>query len=128
MSDRLQVEVEILRMAGWQVDVGPDFGWIVVKDVFLPEGWNREKTDVLIKIPRGYPTTPPDNFYCAADLRLVSGGKPGNAPQEETISGQVWLMFSFHVGGGWDPHADANQGHNLLTYLEAVRRRLSEAS
>lgn len=129
MTDRLEAEVKLLLEDGWEVDTGPEYQWIVVKAVPLPEGWNGPETDVLIKIRPGYPTTPPDNFYTDADLRLASGNKPGNAPNEETIAGRKWLMFSYHLeGGDWDPHAEPEKGHNLLTYLEGVRRRLSEAS
>lgn len=129
MTDRLEAEVELLHKDGWEVESGEGYQWIVVKGVLLPDGWNRSETDVLIRIRPGYPTTPPDNFYVEADLRLANGNKPGNAPKEETVGGRSWLMFSYHLeDGDWDPHAEPEKGHNLLTYLEGVRRRLSEAN
>ena len=128
MTERLKVEVGLLRKAGWEVETDPESQWVIVKDVPLVTGWNRSETDVLIKIPPGYATTPPDNFYTVADLRLANGSKPGSTAQEEAIAGRTWLTFSFHVEDGWDPHADPEKGHNLVTYLDAVRKRLSEAN
>lgn len=129
MTERLEAEVDLLRKAGWEVEAGPDYQWIVVKQVPLPEGWNQAETDILIKIRSGFPTTPPDNFYAEQDLRLANGNKPSNAPNEESIGGRNWLMFSYHLRDGeWDPHSELEQGHNLLTYLEGVRSRLSEAN
>lgn len=128
MKERLAAEIELLRSSGWEVEVSPEFDWIIVKDVPLPEGWNRTETDVLIKIRAGYPTTPPDNFYTHPELRLANGSKPGNAPNEETIGGRQWLTFSYHLHDGWDPHAEPDQGHNLLTYFQGVRNRLAEVS
>lgn len=128
MTERLEEEIELLRRAGWTVEVGLGFQWIIVKAIPLPEGWNQADTDVLIKMRPGYPTTPPDNFYADGSLRLAEGDKPGNAPREETIDGQSWLLFSYHVeGGSWSPHAQVEEGHNLLTYLNAVIGRLGEA-
>lgn len=128
MKERLEAEVELLQSSGWQVEVGPNFDWIVVEEVPLPKGWNRTETDVLVQIEAGYPTTPPDNFYSHSELRLADGSKPGNAPQEKSIGGRRWLMFSYHLPEGWDPHAEPEQGHNLLTYLQGVRNRLKEAN
>lgn len=107
----------------------PDLTWLVIERWPLPEGWNMAQTPVLILLPPGYPTTPPDNFYVDAGLRTADGGQPGNTSVQTPIPGDSWLMFSHHVvSGDWAPHAETEKGHNLLTFLEGVSSRLSEVN
>ena len=128
MRQRLRQEIELLQKAYGTVESDPDISWIVVKNVQLPDGWNRDQTDILIKIPPGYPTTQPDNFFVDSTLRLSNDQKPNRAPQEESIGSRDWLMFSFHLDGSgeWQPEAEIENGHNLLTYLEGIKGRLAE--
>lgn len=129
MTARLSREIELLRQVHEEVEADPEGRWVILRGLSLPTGWSRSQADVLVKVPPGYPTTPPDNFFTDADLRLANGARPGNAPQEETIAGRAWLMFSFHLEQGeWSPHADPEQGHNLISYVDGVTRRLSEAN
>ena len=80
---------------------------------------------MLILIPGAYPTTPPDNFYTAADLRLANGAVPQNATPAQPLD-QPWLQFSFHVEGGDWCAVDGPGGHTLLDFLDGVAARLAE--
>jgi hypothetical protein len=83
----------------------------------------------LILIPPGYPITPPDNFYTDNELRLSSGALPGNSNANTIQLERPWLQFSYHVeSADWQPNSDLLQGHNLMTFLQGVAIRLSEAN
>jgi len=130
MTDRRERELELVKVAYGELEIGEELDWVIIKKWPLPSGWNKTETPVLILVPSGYPVTPPDNFYTDNDLRLANGGMPGNSSINVSQLAKPWLQFSYHVeGADWKPHVDILQGHNLLTFLKAgVSRRLSEAS
>lgn len=124
MTDRVHREIELLKNVHSDVEVGSE--WIILEGVSLPDGWNQSETDLLIKIPSGYPTTPPDNFYAEPNLRLEDGSKPENVPNQKSVGGRDWLEFSYHLqNDDWDPHTEPERGHNLTTYLDGVKKRFS---
>jgi hypothetical protein len=129
VKDRRQVEVELVQRGLGELQLSPALEWLIVPKWALGKGWNKKATRLLLLIPSGYPTVGPDNFYTDADLRLENGQMPGNTGQAELPNLGSWLMFSFHMeASDWQPHTEPALGHNLLTYLVAVRQRLSEAN
>lgn len=125
MSERINRELALVAAAYGELEIDTDFRWFIIKRWSLVSGWNKECTRVLILIPSGYAITPPDNFYTEPDLAVKDGGQPGSTSAAQPINGQQWLQFSFHVeASDWQPE----NGHNLLTFLAGVDRRLSEAS
>lgn len=128
MRGRILREVELIKKKYESVEYNQEYSWIMIKNIPLPKGWNNDHVDILIKVPSGYPTTAPDNFYADSKLRLENGGRPNRAPNDESIGGRNWIMFSFHFNnaGEWQPDAEIENGHNLLTYVEGVKGRLSE--
>jgi hypothetical protein len=124
MERRLQ-ELELLRRKYGQVDHGPNLDWVLFKTFPLPNGWNNQSTELLILIPPGYPTTPPDNFYVRNGLRLFSGAPPGNYSENQNLLGNSWGQFSFHAQS-WNPSSDFQIGDSLRTFIAGVERRLAE--
>jgi len=121
-------ELKMVEAQYGPVETGPDLAWFIIPSWTLPGGWSKCQTILLVLIPPGYPVTPPDNFYVDADLRLAGGGMPGSC-SAESQGGRQWLKFSYHVeGADWSPHAEPAHGHNLLTFLQGVTKRLSEVS
>ena len=95
----------------------------------LGSGWNLPDTPVLVEIPAGYPTTPPDNICATAELRLPNGVTPSSTMGIRKIAGRRWLQFSYHIEpADWQPHPDLDQSDTLVTYLVGALRRLEEAS
>ena len=126
---RLDRELELVAACFGELLVAPDQTWLSIQRWPLPPGWNQATTRVLVQIPAGYPAVPPDNFCTDPDLRLDGGAEPGNSSAGAQVGGFVWRQFSFHVeGGDWRPHAAVEKGHNLLTFVQGVRRRLEERS
>lgn len=128
MIERRKDELKLIQAAFGPIEHGANFEWVILKQWKLPPGWNKTETSVLVFIPPGYPVTPPDNFYTDNDLQLTGGASPGSSTPNQKHLGRDWLQFSFHVDGDWKPHADLLNGHNLLTFLQGVVRRLSERS
>ena len=128
--ERLQQEVKLVEAQYGELELGPNLEWFVIKRWKLVSGWNKAETKVLVMIPAGYAVTPPDNFYTDNDLRLAGRSQPGNTSADQNLIGRQWLQFSFHFvePGDWQPHADPLKGHNLLTFLQGVAKRLSEVS
>lgn len=125
MSDRIKRELAIVAAAHDGLEVAPDLRWFIIKQWPLVPGWNKERTQVLILIPPGYAITPPDNFYADADLAIKGGAQPGSTSSAQSINGQQWLQFSYHIEASeWRPE----NGHNLLTFLGGVDRRLRETN
>lgn len=129
MKERVSRELELVGRRFGELEVGPNLDWFVVKRFPLEAGWSKAATKILVLLPGGYATMPPDNFYADPDLRLANGAVPGNASAGQQAAGRTWLLFSYHVeSGDWQPDPVPEDGHNLLTFLEGVIRRLREAS
>src|SRR5207249_4513066 len=47
--------------------------WVVVRNVAIGEGWNRDVVDLAVKLQVTYPTPPPYPFYCEAGLARTDG-------------------------------------------------------
>jgi hypothetical protein len=129
VKQELDLLVPLIERRYGTAEVSANLDWLVVRDWELPAGWNKGKTDVLVLIPPGYPSTPPDNVHTDPDLRLANGDEPGNAAGNATYAGRTWRVFSYHVEtADWHPSREPLSGHNLLTFLEGTARRFQEAS
>jgi hypothetical protein len=125
--ERRRREIDLLRLRYGALDHGPNLDWVLFKQFPLPPGWNREHTELLIVIPPGYPTTPPDNFYVREGLRLINGNPPNNYSEGQSVLGGRWAQFSFHAQS-WNSTPDPEDGDSLLTFMLAVARRLMEGA
>lgn len=123
--ERRKREIELMPSRFGPLETGPNLDWILFRAFPLPPGWNRAKTELLVTIPPGYPTTPPDNFLVRTGLRLADGRTPTNYSEGHAALGSTWGVFSFHVRG-WDPTGDHDHADSLLTFIAGVERRLRE--
>lgn len=125
--DRRATEIELLKRKYGELEHGEDHDWVIFKRFPLPPGWCKEFTELLVVIPPGYPTTPPDNFFVGNGLKTSRGASPENYSENQSVLGASWAQFSFHAKE-WNPAADLDEGDNLLTFLIGVERRLLEAN
>ncbi len=129
MLERRQQEIELLRKKYGDLEVGTDLNWVLFKVFPVPLGWSRTTTELLVVIPQGYPFTPPDNFYVTMGLKLASGIPPGNYTEGVNLVNRQWGQFSFHPEREqWKASPEILDGHNLLTFLLQVEKRLIEAN
>lgn len=101
----------------------PDGSYVVViPDVALPQGWNKDRTTIIFQTPVGYPAAKPDCFWADADLRLAGGAPPKSTGfQPPPSGGEQKLWFSWHTET-WNPNRDS-----LVSYLKAIQNRLQRS-
>ncbi len=122
LPPRLEEELVELRGRNHQIDVteDPDFISVVLIDFALGDGYSREFSDLLLRVPRAYPDAGPDMFWTTPDLLLANGQPPQSGEVIEQYLGRPWRRFSWHRPV-WNPSID-----NLHAYLEFIRKRLRE--
>lgn len=102
------------------VHLDPRYEFMVVKDFWLPPGYNWRQSDVLIEIPEGYPDVPPglggDRIYFPEGLRY-QGNRPLDYHEGFGPPGWAWWCYERI---DWVPWRD-----NLLTLLETLRAHLT---
>lgn len=115
-------EVDELRQDGYSVETHeePDYVVLVITDWPLPAGYNKTRTNLLVRMPRSYPFGKPDMFWVDKEVRLANSQPPRQTNTEQVL-GAEWLRFSWHAGK-WDPARD-----NLRTFLAFIEDGLSKA-
>jgi hypothetical protein len=118
-------EEEYLRRLGLDYEVSPDAGMVavVIKNWPLPNGYEPEQVDLLVRLPPGFPDVNPDMYWCDPPVRVAATGVyPPAADQFEPHLGRQWQRFSRHLGGGaWQPGRDS-----LESYLALIRNDLAK--
>lgn len=128
MIERILQEIKILQKQYGELEYDPDGSWILFKKFKLPPGWNREHTELLVNIPSGYPSTPPNNFYVPIGFKLTSGQKIDAYTEPHPFLNRQWGQFSYHIDGEWNPTENILEGDNLLSFMLKVHERLKEAN
>jgi Prokaryotic E2 family E len=122
-----EADTQYLLSKGLDFEVTVESGMtcVVVKDYALPEGYDRSSTDLLIRLPAGFPDAQPDMFWCDPAIRLSSnGGMPQAADAFEIHLGRTWQRFSRHLpGGAWRPGTD-----DLGSWLSMVGGELARTA
>lgn len=96
---------------------------LVFLDYRLPAGFNRETSNLLLRLQSGYPDVPPDMWWFAPPV-LRADGKP--IPKTENIEhylGRSWQRWSRHLPAGqWRSGIDG-----LENFLALVRKELEKS-
>lgn len=116
-----------LKSKAFNYDVQSDQGLIcvVIHDFPLPVGFDRSNTDLLVRLPQGFPDAQPDMFWCEPPIKIAAtGAVPPAADQMEPFVGRTWQRFSRHLPpGAWKPGTDSLQ--SFLSLVSAELRRAS---
>ena len=120
-KDRASLEAKGLT---WEESLEAGFLCVVLKGYPVPGGLTPNRTDLLVRLPAGYPDAPPDMFWCDPALRLErTNNYPQAADVFETHIQRQWQRFSRHLAPTlWRPGAD-----DLNSYLRLVDRALRES-
>jgi hypothetical protein len=113
-----QADLDFLIEKGWQHEIATHPGEvrIYIRNFPLPESYSPRVTDLLIRLPFGYPQSNPDMFWTKPDVRLVSGAYPTRADYHDP-SADNWQRWSRH--GNWRPSTD-----NLRSKIASVKREI----
>jgi hypothetical protein len=131
MTERIEKELVLLRKHYPRLEYRDDGQWVRIPDYPLPDGWNRENTDVAFQIPIGFPGAPPYAFFVLVGIQF-RGEKPAN--YEESISNRPpfdgsWGQFSWStVDGQWRATAspDPAKGYTLVDWARGFANRFQE--
>ncbi len=96
---------------------------VVVTGFPTPAGLTPVASDLLIRLPPGFPDAGPDMFWLSPGVTTAAGGVIPGTEQTENYLGRQWQRWSRHIGGQWRPGID-----NLDTYLAYIRRCLAQAA
>lgn len=82
--------------------------------------YDRAQTDLMLRIPNGYPNAGLDMFWVDPPLQLQTGGYPVSADRFEDYAGRRWQRFSRHLATAWRPGVDG-MGSFLALVLAELR-------
>jgi Prokaryotic E2 family E len=119
-------DLAYLQDCGQRYDVLLDGGFacLILREYRLPEGYAPTTTDVLVRLPPGFPDAAPDMWWCSPPVRLTAtGAYPIAGDAMESMLGRTWQRFSRHLPSGvWRPGRDS-----LATYLTLMRADLERS-
>lgn len=120
LDDVLAADIEVLR-ENYDVDVDTEaesqFTHVIVRDYPIPsDAYNKQTTDVMIRVHENYPQKAPDWVYVDEHLQLERGGQLRQSRNDQV---RGWLALSWHInklaGIEWEPYET-----DLEWYLETV--------
>jgi hypothetical protein len=118
-------DLAYLERQGYQWTAQPEANLlcIVIKDLPLPAGYQVPRSDLLVRLPFGFPDATPDMWWFDPPLRLAaSGSMPPGTEAMETHVGRTWQRWSRHFSSGaWRPGRSG-----LESYLTLMRKDLEK--
>jgi hypothetical protein len=121
LPPQLETDLHSLRDLGYVVNASREGNriFVIFEDYPLPNGWNKNKTKLLIMSDISYPNSKLDMFWVDEDVRLENGAMPQGCAIENHLNSK-WNRFSWHVQK-WNPAVDS-----IITYLGTVDYRLMQ--
>ena len=129
MEERIEAEMTLIRQRFPDVVYQHAGRWVCLPSYPLPEGWNREATDVAFQISEGYPAAPPYGFYVPSGI-CFQGSTPDSYTDPATSQppfGGSWGFFSW-APTVWKPTVDTPKGSNLLQWAKGFEDRFQEGA
>lgn len=119
----LEVDEDYLREKGlgWQLQAHGEGACLILPGYAVNAVlYDRDRTDLMIRIPGQYNNAGLDMFYVDPPLRLrAGGGYPPAAEVFEDFLNRRWQRFSRHLPTPWRAGVDA-----LPSFLALVHREL----
>jgi hypothetical protein len=95
---------------------------VVIKSWQLPTGYDHEESDLLVRLPTGFPDVAPDMWWFAPGLKLASGATVQATEILEDYLGRQWQRWSRHFQPGqWRSGIDGLESYLALIQRELVR-------
>jgi hypothetical protein len=128
MPGRVDEELALLRGRYPGLCFYPQGNWVSIPSYPLPQGWNRQTTDVAFQVV--LPPAAPYGIYVPAGI-LFQGQRPGNYTEPAPNVGVpgIWGIFSWQpVEGEWRPATTAAAGSNYLNWVVGFSERFREGA
>jgi E2/UBC family protein E len=124
MANRIDLEYEHLKNVYPSAILSAARDWVEIPDFALPNLYATAITRVRMPLTAAYPDAAPDNFYVPPGFRLKDGQVPNNYADVPKF-GETWGQYSWHPQR-WRGKAEIEQGDNMSTFFNSVRKRLEE--
>lgn len=97
---------------------------VLVPSYPLPEGFNQQKSDLLVRLAPGYPDVKPDMWWFDPPIRRIDNQTIPATESMEGHLGRQWQRWSRHLNDGqWRSGIDS-----LESYFALIRNELLKAS
>lgn len=118
---RIERELDVLRQSGAKVTFVPDVPGVVYHAIPTRKGYPLlQETDVLVRVPGGYPGQTIDGAFLPAGSPLL--GRVVGQPQANTVTalGKTWQLVSYHPHAGGGAPAWNKDKHGFHTYVDEL--------
>jgi len=93
---------------------------VLLREYPLPEGYDRSKSDLLLRLNPGYPDIPPDMWWFDPPVKRADGTVVQATECMERHLGRSWQRWSRHFNPGqWRSGIDS-----LESFLALIRKEL----
>jgi hypothetical protein len=97
---------------------------VVIRGHVLPAGYDRPRSDLLLRLNPGYPDVPPDMWWFDPPVRLADGRNVQATESMESYLGRIWQRWSRHLSAGqWRSGIDC-----LESFLALIRKELERCA
>lgn len=97
---------------------------VVLPGFALGNGFDRAASDLLVRLPAGYPDAAPDMWWFSPPVRRKDGAEIAATQSIERHVGKEWQRWSRHLQPGqWRSGIDS-----LESYVALVEKELRKAS
>ena len=120
-----EIDVAYLGERGIVHEIVVDSGMtcVVMPQWPLPRGFDRDESDLLIRLSPGYPDVPPDMWWFSPPVHLANGQDLPATNAVEGYLGRSWQRWSRHFSGGqWQSGVDG-----LESFLALIRQNLERS-
>jgi hypothetical protein len=120
----LPTDAQCLDDRGLDYEVAVEAGMtcVVIKSYKLPHGYDRSESDLLVRLPAGFPDVAPDMWWFAPGIRLATGATVQATELIELHLGRQWQRWSRHFQQGqWRSGVDGLEGYLALIQHELIR-------
>jgi hypothetical protein len=117
---------EVVRLAErgikYTVSAEANMTCVVVQEYRLPPGYDREQTDLLLRLSPGFPDVQPDMWWFDPGIRLKDGRLVRATEVTEHHVGRTWQRWSRHFNAGqWQSGIDSLESYMALICGELER-------
>jgi len=128
VSDRLSIELLLLREAWPNLTYEPVGQWVMLPDYPVPEGWSRTLVTTAFQVPTGPPGTPPYAFYVDSPMMFRDQAPANCSPAAGGVPfpGQ-WSTFSW-APEAWAWTEDPAKGANMRSFARSFADRFLEGA
>ena len=120
-----QSDVNYLNERGLAHQIASESGMtcVVILRWPLPSGFDRNVSDLLIRLSPGYPDVPPDMWWFSPAVHLKNGQALPATSVVEVYLGRRWQRWSRHFNNGqWQSGVDG-----LESFLALIRQDLERS-